>query len=580
MAAPPLAVSALALRAAAVLAACALAGCGSDAPNGAAAAPGGAGDAGASTGAGAGGDDAGSSDTCPVDVAPAADVVVTTRGAIHGALTASGASVAFRGVPYAAPPIGALRFREPAPHACWSGVREATAYGSSCPQAGGVGDEDCLTLNVWVPRDALPTTGGTASSGAALPVLFFVHGGAEIGGGSDAQIGAGNLYDGSAIAEREHVVVVTTNYRLGALGFLAHAALDAEDARHRSGNYGILDLVASLQWVQHNVAAFGGDPAHVLLFGESAGAANTCILTASPLGKGLFSAALMESGGCAAPPLADREKVGAAVAAAVGCTTGDAAAVAACLRSKAPSDLVNARPTLGDLLSADLVHTWDMPYGANVDGYVLTEDPLAAIRGGRYNHVPFAIGSNADEMELFVPQGTVLTCGDYETQIRQRTGTLASQVLSLYPCAAYPFPRWALVAVGTDAAFTCEARRVARALARSPNAPPVFRYWYTHARDYGPLAAERAFHSAELPFVFRTWSNEGYVATPGEAALSDAIQGYWARFARAGDPNGGGALAWPRYDATTDPVVVLDDTLSTANGVADAKCDFWDSVSP
>lgn len=566
-------------------------GCGSSSgtPAGASSSSGGPGGGDDGGAGGGGGDVDGGAGTpgdpvCPIDAQAAPGVVFSTKGALQGHAVPGGSSVAFLGVPYASPPVGALRFRAPEPHACWPGVRDAKAYGNECPQAGtgpsGVsGDEDCLTLNVWVPEDALPKSGEKASGAAALPVLFFIHGGAEIAGASNQPVGAGNLYDGRALAEREHVVVVSTNYRLGALGFLAHPALDAEDPHARSGNYAILDLVTALGWVQKNVASFGGDPARVMVFGESAGAANTCILTASPLAKGLFSSALMESGGCAAPPMATREQVGADVAKTLGCASGSAADVAACLRSKSPADVVNARSSLGDLASADLRSTWDMPYGANVDGYVLTEDPLSAFRAGRYNHVPFAIGSNKDEMELFVPQGSVNTCFDYETQVRKLTGSIADQVLALYPCSDYLLPRWAYVDVGTDAAFTCQARRVARALAGSPGAKPVYRYYYTHARDYGPAAAERSFHTAELPFVFRTWPNEGYVATPAETALSDAMQSYWAAFAKAGDPNGGLAPAWSAYDAAADDVITLDDTIGQTNGVKSAKCDFWDSVT-
>ena len=510
---------------------------------------------------------------CLVDVAPEANVVVTLRGAVRGKVSAGGGSVSFKGIPYAEPPTGARRFRAPVSHACWSGVRDALAYGSECAQAGltggTTGDEDCLSLNVWVP----------SSSSGTLPVLYFIHGGAEIVGGSNQQLGTGNLYDGQALAERQHVIVVTTNYRLGALGFLAHPALDAENASgRRSGNYGLLDLLSSLRWVKKNIASFGGDPERVMIFGESAGALNTCVLVASPQAAGLFSSALMESGGCAAPSTVDREKSGNALSTSVGCA--DKPDVAACLRGKPAADLVSASAGLTDLLASDLLHTWDMPYGPNVDGYVLTEAPLSAFRSGRYNHVPFAVGSNAHEMELFITPGQVNTCYDYESMVNTRLGPLAARALSLYPCASYPLPRMAIVELATDVAFTCQARRIARSLATSPSASPVYRYYYTHVRDYGPMVALRAAHTAELPFVFRTWSIESYVATQAETALSDALQGYWARLGATGNPNGGGALPWTQYQAANDNVIVFDDTISTDASVKTAKCDFWDSVSP
>jgi para-nitrobenzyl esterase len=493
---------------------------------------------------------------CPVDVPPAARVVVTLRGAVRGAPTASGKSVSFLGIPFAEPPTGVRRFRETTSHACWTGVKDTTAYGAQCPQVGltGVfaGDEDCLTLNVWVPNDALPATGTTAVGTKALPVMYFIHGGAEIAGASNQPIGAGNLYDGQALADREHVVVVSTNYRLGALGFLAHPALDAEDAGKRSGNYGLLDLVFSLTWVKKNIASFGGDPAHVMVFGESAGAANTCAL------------------------MATRETVGAEVATTLGCAGQPD--VAACFRSKPASAFVAARA--GDLGTADYTHAWDMPYGVNVDGRALLEAPLAAIRAGRYNHVPFAIGSNAHEMELFLAAGSVNTCFDYESGIRKQFGAIANDVLARYPCTSYLFPRWAAVDVGTDFMFTCPARRIARAVAGSPSAPPVFRYYYTHVRAYGPAALARAFHTAELPFVFGTWSNEGYVATAAESAMSNSIQDYWSRFATTGDPNGGGAVAWTAYQTANDNLLVLDGTIASQPGPSAARCDYWDVVAP
>ena len=510
---------------------------------------------------------------CPVDVAPAANVVITLRGAVRGKVSDGGGSVSFKGIPYAEPPTGARRFRPPVSHACWSGVRDAFAYGSECAQAGltggTTGDEDCLSLNVWVP----------SSSSGALPVLYFIHGGAEIVGGSNQQLGTGNLYDGQALAERQHAIVVTTNYRLGALGFLAHPALDAENAPgRRSGNYGLLDLLSSLRWVKRNIASFGGDPARVMIFGESAGALNTCVLVASPQAAGLFSAALMESGGCAAPSTVDREKSGNALSASVGCA--EKPDVAACLRGKSATDLVNASAGLTDLLASDLLHTWDMPYGPSVDGYVLIEAPLRAFASGRYNHVPFALGSNAHEMELFITPGQVNTCYDYESMVSTRLGPLAARALSLYPCASYPLPRMAIVDLATDVAFTCQARRIARSLSTSPGASPVYRYYYTHVRDYGPMVALRAAHTAELPFVFRTWSIESYVATSAETGLSDALQGYWARLGATGNPNGGGALPWTQYQAANDNVIVFDDTISTQANLKTAKCDFWDSVTP
>jgi para-nitrobenzyl esterase len=227
-------------------------------------------------------------------------VVATSFGAIRG--TSQGGVLTFKGVPYAAPPVGDLRWRNPAPHDCWTDARDANAFGNQCPQirsASVVGDEDCLTLNVWAPQ-------GAASNGA-LPVMFFLLGGGNVQGSTSEQLANGTyLYDGAVLAQKGNAVIVTANYRLGALGFLAHPALTADAGQTTHGNYGIMDQIAALQWVQQNISNFGGDPARVLLFGESAGANDTCILLASPLGAGLFSRALMESPICALSGLAAR----------------------------------------------------------------------------------------------------------------------------------------------------------------------------------------------------------------------------------------------------------------------------------
>ncbi len=474
------------------------------------------------------------------------------------------------GVPYAAPPVGDLRWRPPQPPAPWSGVRAATAFASQCPQIadGGTitGAEDCLYLNVWAPAGA--------SSGVPLPVLFFVHGGGNVQGSASVQADDGSyVYDGAAMAGSEHVVVVTTNYRLGPLGFLALPALAAESPQASSGNYGILDQEAALGWVRSNIAAFGGNPARVMVFGQSAGALDTCMLLASPLASGLFSFALMESGGCAASTAADAQAFGAKVVAAAGC--GSASDVAACMRSLDTEAIISALPQPIDLAGKQ------GGYQPNVDGWVLPESPLDALAGGHYNHVPLVVGANSDETSRAV---TAMNQSQYEQAVLALTGgsqLVANRILAEYPPSAYGnSPRSAYVALTSDAKFICTARSVARA-ATTGQSEPVFRYFFTHPYGNGGLALETlgAYHAAELPYVFGDLGLDGYTPSDGERGLASAIEGYWTRLAATGDPNGGADPQWPAYVAATDPYLTLETPITAGQGVRTQQCDFWDSLT-
>jgi para-nitrobenzyl esterase len=438
------------------------------------------------------------------------------------------------------------------------------------PSGSAFGDEDCLYLNVWTPA----TTG-------KRPVLFFVHGGAYLFGSGSQDLlidGTGNLYGGSTLAGEHDVVIVTINYRLGELGFLAHPSLTAEDEHQSSGNYGNLDQIAALRWVRDNIAAFGGDPDDVMLFGESAGGLSTCLLLSSPLAQGLFSSALVESGGCTVASRDGRYAQGTAIVDAVGCT--DAADVPACLRSKSPDDYRVPPPTGINMFLADgdINSAWDMPSGPNVDGYVFLEQPLEALKNGRHAKVPLVVGSNGTEFGLFFPPGVINTCADYWATISAIFGSRANDVIAQYSCFDYAFPHDAAVAVGTDFMFTCPARRILRA-ARNGGTPVAYRYLDPHAYSNSPLTPLGAFHASELPYVFRTFDVMGYDPTSGDTALSRAIGGYWTRFAKTGDPNGGGATPWPEWDQLTDTALVLDDAESTTTHIQSAHCDFWDGIA-
>lgn len=509
--------------------------------------------------------DAGVTERCPGTSVPAERVVQTHRGPVQGMQDED--VLSFRGIPYAAPPVEERRWKAPEEPACWSEPRDGSRYGAQCPQLGTTvvsGEEDCLFLNVWTP---------SVMDAVRRPVMFFIHGGAEILGAANQQVLPGfNLYDGSRLTSRHDVVVVTANHRLGALGFLAHPALSDENPRSVSGNYGLLDLVAALRWVQLNIASFGGDPGNVMIFGESAGALNTCALLASPLAAGLFHSALMESGDCVAPPLAERERAGQQVAVALGCTSTEG--TAACLRNVSAASLV-----LETQVDLDVFKVWDLPFGPSVDGYALTGSPVDVMAAGQHNKVPFIIGSNAHETELFLP-AVINTCLDYYALIGLAFPNVSDAVTDEYRCLDQLLPRWSAVDASTDLLFTCPARRAARAAAAHQTAP-VWRYHYRNTADYGALTLMRAFHASELPYVFGTHVALGYLPTPREQTLSDEMMAYWARFARTHDPNGGAAVRWPAMGADAAPVLTLDDeSIAVVDGIADTHCDFWDALGP
>ena len=516
--------------------------------------------------------------TCQVGAPADALSVATTRGLVRG--QAAGTSVSFLGIPYASPPVAARRFQPPAKAACWSDVKAASAFGSNCAQpdvnsGAPIGAEDCLFLNVWTP--ALPAGGAAGTH----PVMFWIHGGSQlIGAGNFASPGSGNVnaYDGQYLATAQNAVVVSVNYRLGALGFLAHPALDAESPHKVSGNYGLLDQIAGLQWVQDNISKFGGDPAKVMVFGESAGAWDTCAVLASPLAKGLFSAVAMESGVCVDPTLASREQKGASVVAALKCDT--AMDVAACLRSTPVTSMVaqgpfsNAPPTG----KVDYAHVYDLDFGPNVDGWALVDSPIDAIKKGAFNEVPVLLGTNANEYDLFLFGSNIPTCA-------AATGVLngafapdvVAKVATLYPCTSDAEAKHVLSDAVTDLLFTCPARRAARALAGQ--GMPLFRYFFPHTRELDIYASLRAFHSAEIPFVFHTLGGTTDQASAGELGLADAMSGYWARFAGAHNPNGGTATAWEKYDVARDNAAVLDDAITAMDGVHTVGCDYWDTLA-
>jgi para-nitrobenzyl esterase len=495
-------------------------------------------------------------------------VVATDDGPVRG--TTIGQMQAFLGIPYAAPPTGNLRWRAPQPNAGWQGVRDASKFAAHCPQAAspyGLASttEDCLYVNVFTP--------GKTNNGLPhlLPVMFWIHGGGLVVGESDG-------YDPTPLVS-DGVIVVTINYRLGELGFLAHPALAAESAQGASGNYGLMDQQAAMRWVQRNIRHFGGDPDNVTIFGESAGGLSTHSQLASPLAAGLFHKAIVESGAYSLtqPSLAMAEAQGTAFAASAGC----ASQTAACLRGL---DV----PTI-------LTHQTASTMVPNLDGFVMPMSVGAALSSGQFNRVPVIEGSNHDEWRLFVAQtekttGMPLTPAGYIPAIRATLGVsagVAAFIASMYPLASYPSPSVALGAIGTDAVFACNARLASHSLS---NYVPTFQYEF--ADENAPMLyfappisfPTGAYHASELTYIF------DLVGTPvppppftgPQQQLSAAMAGYWTQFARSGDPNSTGKPAWPQYSATSDQFQSLQPALPvTGTGFSLAhNCAFWTSTNP
>jgi para-nitrobenzyl esterase len=488
-----------------------------------------------------------------------AAVVVTEDGPVRGTVGATVRS--FLAMPYAAPPVGDLRWRAPLPAARWHGLRDATEPAPYCPQlpspyGRASTSEDCLYLNVFTPPRANP--------GDRYPVMFWVHGGALLVGGS-----AG--YDPSRLVAKG-VVVVTINYRIGMLGFLAHPALTGESPEHASGNYGLMDQQAALRWVQRNIAHFGGDPRDVTIFGQSAGGLSVHSQLASPLAAGLFERAIVESGAYSLtqPSLAAAEAGGQAFATRAGCADQSLT----CLH-----DL-----PVSSLLAANTAST----IVPNVDGNVLTRSLGAAFASGQFNRVPVLEGSTHDEWRLFVASteaatGAPLAADHYEAAIAATLGVSAAtaHLLALiYPLSAYSSPSVALGALGTDAVFACNARRAVGSLAQY-----VPTYQYEFNDPTAPMRFFRgisfptgAYHASEIQYVFDTpGSPVPATLNADQAALADAIVTYWTDFAKTGDPNADSVPTWPTYGAAAEQFQSLElPAPVTSNGFAlDHKCAVW-----
>jgi len=489
------------------------------------------------------------------------DTVRVAQGRLAGVVAASGVRE-FRGIPFAAPPVGRLRWRPPEPPPRWAGVRPAAAFAARCMQQPIFSDmvfrspgisEDCLYLNVWAPPRA---------TGRRLPVLVYFYGGGFVAGDASEL-----RYDGESLARRG-IVVVTPNYRLGVFGLLALRDLSRESRHHASGNYGFLDQVAALRWVRSNIAAFGGDPARVTIGGESAGSMSVSALMASPLSRGLMAGAIGESGALFRPtapplPLLQAEEAGTAF-----------------MRHAGATSLEGLRAMPAESLLAAASGVW---FRADVDGYFLPATPKDLFAEGRQSHVPLLAGWNSEEQDWHTLLGDSATPARYDAVLDSMFGSRAAEARRLFP-GATPEQVAESATLLAGAGFTVFSTWKWTDLQRRTGGRAVYRYVYAHPRPASrdPAAMplhSGAVHSAEIEYALGNLAtNRVYAWTATDSSISAAMESYLANFVKTGNPNGPGLPTWPRLAAGDSArVMVLDSTAHAEPSRHEAGFRFLDS---
>jgi para-nitrobenzyl esterase len=504
-----------------------------------------------------------------------AEPVKTKSGYVEGTTVAGSNVRVFKGIPFAAPPVGDLRWKAPQPPASWDGVRKATEYGPRCMQARVYDDmifrdansEDCLYLNVWTPAK---------SDTDRLPVMIWIY-----GGGFQAGSASEPRQDGERLAIKG-IVVVGFNYRLGVFGFLSHPELTAESPNHASGNYALQDQVAALRWVSDNIAAFGGDPGNVTIFGESAGSYSVSAMMATPLARGLFHRAIGESGaffpaateGLRTPVLAVSEESGVALAKLLGADS------LAALRAKPAEEVLKASRGASTLR-----------FTPNIDGYVLTKDPRETFANGEQSKVSLLAGWNADERR----GGIVLadpkpTAASFVAQTRTRFGEHADAILAAYPASSDDEALESAAALASDMSIGYSTWKWVE-LHGQTGQSRVYRYSFDRKIPVPPdgsVNGKRATakdigarHAGEIEYVFGQLDSVPKVVwEKSDRALSDLMMTYWSNFAKSGDPNGDGLPAWPRYEkATGYQVMHLDETSKAAPDSMRKRYETIDAIS-
>jgi para-nitrobenzyl esterase len=483
---------------------------------------------------------------CSKDRAP---VVKIDSGKLEGKIV--GETAEFLGIPYAQPPVGELRFAPPQLVRRWKGTRDATTFGLGCPQDSLLlgplpADEDCLTINVFTPRDAKKSD--------RLPVMVFIHGGAFVGGASFQ-------YDLQSLSEAGHVVLVSMNYRLGALGFFSHPALDAmRPADSPSGNDGIRDQQLALAWVQRNIRAFGGDRSNVTIFGESAGSMSTCLHMVSPTSRDFGQRFIMESGVCVGGlPLLDKAGANAVGVALAEAFCPGASDVIACLRGKSADELAAWGKELG--ISGP---GWAPSYDPNDP--LMPASPAQLIAEGDYHHGPIIVGSNENEWGLFqLGTGPIPTAAEFAAVVDAQFGPIAPLVESQYVVSSDAEANPVYIRLMTDVMFRCPTRTLARSTASQGSS--VYLYSFEEGL---------AFHAFEMSYVFGP--QFGFEPTYVESTQT-TMQSYWTNFAVTGTPNAQSLPVWPTYDPAGDQHMILKTPFEVGSGLAQSDCDFWDALA-
>jgi para-nitrobenzyl esterase len=489
--------------------------------------------------------------------------VKTEQGKVKGKTLNDGKVKAFLGLPYAAAPTGDLRWKAPQPAAKWKGERDATKFGAHCAQGrvfedmifqDGEGSEDCLFLNVYVPADA--------TDKSKLPVMFWIHGGGYAGGASSEPRHNGDFLP------LKGVVLITINYRLGVFGFLATADL-AKEANGAAGNYGLMDMIAALQWVKANIAGFGGDPNNVTIFGESAGSFAVSTLMASPMAKGLFHKGIGESGGAIGrgalnlDSLADREVKDAEW---VSSTSAKSLAELRAMSTQAILDSVKNKQG-------------GMGFPPNVDGKVLTESVDDTYAAGHQAHIPLMAGWNSDEGSFFAMRGMKLD--QWKEMADKMFKDRAADFLKLYPAEDDAQALRAAIDFGSDQFIALGTWRWLEAHLKTGNAP-VWRYHFELAATpskYHP--GTFAFHSDDIEYVFGTLDTRpGWQVRDEDRKLSEQMMTYWANFAKTGDPNGGGLPNWPKYTTDGYPLIHLNNPITSGPDTTRGRYEFLEKGMP
>lgn len=474
--------------------------------------------------------------------------VQLTSGQITGEELDSGVQV-FRGIPFAAPPVGDLRWKAPEPAIPWVGVRQADRFGPQCIQRGRtLASEDCLYLNVWTNAE---------DSAAELPVMVWIHGGGWAFGASSQSV-----YDGEHFATKD-VVLVSVNYRMGPFGFMAHPALSTENENGVSGNYGILDHIAALEWVRDNISGFGGDPNNVTIFGESAGGASVYALLATPMANGLFHRAISESTWIHSSNVSHLTKHN-------GLTDSSEARGDEAISAKLEELGLDSGDTLADMRSLSAAQLQDMRYQVTMttDGWLFPKSPAEIFAEGSHNVVPLMAGINDGEGLLFIPERRAPKTIEAQRELRVAEYGNAAAILDIYVADDEADLYTVEVDHNTDSRFARGNREIIEAMARSS----ADSYMYVFTRNLND-PEERAPHAMELAYVFGTLPE---TASRTDRRISELMNDYWAEFARHGDPNRRGLPRWPAFDLETKTHQVIGAEVTQGNGFREAELDELD----